>query len=231
MAISTYKTFLMKGVDTGSGVNYDKLIDIKDFPDLGGVPEMLDTTTMSDGARTYILGIQETEAMTFTANYTLADFAKVKALEGEEQLFAVWLGANVVNEEAIPTGTDGKFEFAGYITATKTGGGVNEVQNMTITIAPTTVIKEVQAGAGYASVMLSSHVLNIKDGDSVKLRAVTNPEGQTVTWASASSIVANVTNAGVVTGEGAGNTIITATITVDGVSYNDTCTVIVAEAD
>lgn len=58
MAISTYKTFLM----IGDGGSWSKLIDIKEFPDLGGVPEMLDTTTMSDGARTYILGIQETEA-------------------------------------------------------------------------------------------------------------------------------------------------------------------------
>lgn len=230
MAISTYKTFLMKGTDSGSAINYEKLIDIKDFPDLGGVPEMLDATTTSDSARVYILGIQETEAMTFTANYSLADFAKVKALEGEEQFFAVWLGADVVNEEATPTGVDGKFEFKGYITVTKTGGGVNEVQNMTITIAPTTVIKETQAGSGFASITLSSHVLNIKDGDSVRLRAVTNPAGETVTWTSASALVATVAN-GVVTGAGEGNTIITATITVDGVSYNDTCTVIVAEAD
>ena len=139
MAISTYKTFLMKGSGTTT-VTYSKLIDIKDFPDLGGVPEMLDTTTMSDAARTYILGIQETESMTFTANYTLADFETIKALEYTEQLFSVWLGATVENEVATPTGSDGKFDFKGYITVTKTGGGVNEVQNMTITIAPTTVI-------------------------------------------------------------------------------------------
>ena len=40
MAISTYKVFLMKkGTST-----YEKLVDIKDFPDLGGAPEMLETT-------------------------------------------------------------------------------------------------------------------------------------------------------------------------------------------
>ena len=38
MAISTYKIFLMK---KGSGDTYEKLIDIKSFPDLGGSPEML----------------------------------------------------------------------------------------------------------------------------------------------------------------------------------------------
>ena len=36
MAISTYKTFLMLGTDTGAGISYEKLVDIKSFPDLGG---------------------------------------------------------------------------------------------------------------------------------------------------------------------------------------------------
>lgn len=36
MAISTYKTFLMKKGDTGD--TWSKLIDIKEFPDLGGEP-------------------------------------------------------------------------------------------------------------------------------------------------------------------------------------------------
>ena len=44
MAISTYKIFLMKK----STSTYEKLIDIKEFPDLGGAPEMLETTTLSD---------------------------------------------------------------------------------------------------------------------------------------------------------------------------------------
>lgn len=227
MAISTYKTFLMKGTDTGSGISYSKLIDIKEFPDLGGIPEMLDTTTMSDSARTYILGIQETEAMTFTANYTLADFDAIKALEYVEQNFAVWLGASVVNEVATPTGVDGKFEFKGYITVTKKGGGVNEVQNMTITIAPTTVIKETAGGSGDPWINLSTHIVRVAEGGTVKIKATTNPEGETVTWTSETVAVANVTSNGVISGEGEGNTIVTASITKDGVTYNDTCTVIV----
>jgi len=230
MAISTFKTFLMKGVESGSGINYTKLVDIKDFPDLGGVPETLDTTTMSDPARTFILGIQETESMTFTANYTLEAYRAIKELEYTIQHFAVWLGATVVNEVATPTGVDGKFEFDGYVTVTKTGGGVNEVQDMTITIAPTTVIKETAGGSGIASVNLSTHYVHMVDGDDVKIHAVTNPAGETVTWTSASSLVATVAN-GVITGEGEGNTIITATITVDGVSYSDTCTVVVDAAE
>ena len=61
MAISTYQVFLMvKGVS-----DYDKLVDIKDFPDLGGTPETLDTTTLSDNMTTSIPGIQSLEALTF----------------------------------------------------------------------------------------------------------------------------------------------------------------------
>lgn len=34
MAISSYKAFLMKGTGTGT-LTWTKLVDIKDFPDLG----------------------------------------------------------------------------------------------------------------------------------------------------------------------------------------------------
>ena len=60
MAISTYGISLMYK-ETGS--TYTKLIDIKDFPDLGGAPEMLETTTLSDSMQTYIPGIQTLDAL------------------------------------------------------------------------------------------------------------------------------------------------------------------------
>ena len=91
MAISTYKIFLMMMQDSGS--TYAKLVDIKDFPDLGGAPEMLETTTLSDKMQTYIPGIQSLDALEFTANYTKTDFDKLKALEGQTKKFAVWMGA------------------------------------------------------------------------------------------------------------------------------------------
>lgn len=136
MAISTYKVFLMK--KTGNA--YSKLVDIKDFPDLGGAPEMLETTTLSDGAQTYIPGIQSQEALEFTANYIKDDFDTIKALEGTEVDLAVWFGGTVAAGVATPTGSDGKFEFKGYISVFVVGGGVNEVVDMTISIAPSTVI-------------------------------------------------------------------------------------------
>lgn len=136
MAISTYKVFLMKK----TGNDYTKLVDIKEFPDLGGAPEALDTTTLSDGARTYIPGIQEQESLTFTCNYVEADYETLAALSGTETDFAVWFGATVADGVATPTGSEGKFEFKGYLEVYVNGGGVNEVVNMTATIMPTTVV-------------------------------------------------------------------------------------------
>ena len=137
MAISTYKVFLMKSAD---GSQYEKLIDIKDFPDLGGAPEMLETTTLSDSMQTYIPGIQSLDALEFSANYTKTDFDTLKALEGTELSFAVWFGGTVTGGEVTPTGVDGKFEFKGQLSVFPVGGGVNEVVGMTITIAPSTPI-------------------------------------------------------------------------------------------
>lgn len=127
MAISTYGIYLMhKASDS-----YTKLIDIKDFPDLGGAPEMLETTTLSDSMQTYIPGIQSLDGLEFTANYTKTDFDALKLLEGKEEEYAVYFGED---------GADGIFEFKGYLSAFPVGGGVNEVVSMTISIAPSTPI-------------------------------------------------------------------------------------------
>lgn len=136
MAISTYKIFLMQKVDEA----WQKLIDIKEFPDLGGSPEMLETTTLSDRMQTYIPGIQSLDALEFNANYTLADYKKLKALEGVENDYAVWFGGTEAGDTVTPTGADGKFKFKGQLSAFPVGGGVNEVVDMTITIAPSTPI-------------------------------------------------------------------------------------------
>lgn len=137
MAISTYKVFLMRKVSNA----YEKLVDIKDFPDLGGAPEMLETTTLSDKQQTYIPGIQSSDALEYTSNYTKADYTKLKALEGNEEDYAVWFGGTEAADGTVtPTGSDGKFSFKGYLGVYPVGGGVNEVVDMKINIAPSTPI-------------------------------------------------------------------------------------------
>lgn len=150
MAISTYKVFLMHAKD--SGETYSKLVDIKEFPDLGGEPEMLETTTLSDKMQTYITGIQSMDALTFTANYTLDTYKELKKLEGKSEKYAVWMGGTEgVGGAVTPTGTDGKFKFDGQLSVFANGGGVNEVVNMTISIAPSSVITLDESGMAAAA--------------------------------------------------------------------------------
>ena len=138
MAISTYKVFLM--YKATAQAEYTKLIDIKEFPDLGAAPEAIETTTLSDPMRTYIPGIQDTEDLEFTANYDKTDFNTLKGLAGVEHDFAVWFGGTESGGVATPTGSEGKFTFSGQLSVYAVGGGVNEVVDMNITITPSTVI-------------------------------------------------------------------------------------------
>ena len=138
MARSSYKTFLMH--KPAEGGSYTKLIDIKDYPDLGGAPEMLETTTLSDKMQTNIPGIQSLDALEFTANYTASDYAKLKAMEGVEGDFAVWMGGTEESGELTPDGSEGKFSFKGALSVYAAGAGVNEVSDMKISIAASTVI-------------------------------------------------------------------------------------------
>lgn len=136
MAISTYKSFLM----VKNSSTWEKLVDIKSFPDLGGAPELLETTTLSDSMTTNILGIQSLDALEFECNYTKEDYTKLKEMEGTDKEFAVWLGGSEAGGVATPTGSDGKFEFNGQLSVFVNGGGVNEVVNMTVSIAASTPI-------------------------------------------------------------------------------------------
>ena len=136
MALSTYKSFLMHKVSD----KWEKLVDIKSYPDLGGAPELLETTTLSDPATTNIMGIQTLDALEFESNYTLAEYTKLTEMEGVDKEFAVWLGGTESGNTVTPTGTDGKFKFGGQLSVFVTGGGVNEVRGMTVSIAASTPI-------------------------------------------------------------------------------------------
>ena len=97
--------------------------------------------------------------------------------------------------------------------------------------AQDTVPYELWIKAGNAvvtpSVNLNKHATSLAVDATETLTAVTVPAGETVTWSSSDSTKAEVTSGGVVTGKAQGNAIITASITKDGVTYTDTCTVVV----
>ena len=125
-AISTYGITLKWGT---SAEALTKTVDIKNFPDLGGAPELIETTTLSDAMQTFINGIQTAGEMAFTCNYTKADYSAVKADEGKELYYALEFGED---------GDEGIFEWQGEHSVYLTGAEVNAPVEMVITIAPST---------------------------------------------------------------------------------------------
>ena len=126
MAISSYNVVLKCGESADA---VEKLVDIKDFPDLIGDPNLLETTTLSDSQQTYIPGIKTADLLTFTFNYTKEDFQKVKEGEGEEMFY----------ELSFSDGS--KFTWKGQHTAGLPGKGVDEVLEATINIAPSSPVE------------------------------------------------------------------------------------------
>lgn len=144
MAISTYKTYLCCS-ETSDGT-FAVLTDIKDFPDLGGDPEMLETTTLSNGAQTFINGIQTMDALSFTANFDKTIYDSIKGTDGLDdgtvKYFKLYFKGKTATAGGTTTVTsyDCVFAWSGMITAYVNGGGVDEVIEMTIVISPSTEI-------------------------------------------------------------------------------------------
>lgn len=135
-------TFLM--YKASSNASYSKLVDIKDYSDIGGEREMLETTTLTDDMQHFIPGIIQLDngSLQFTCNYILGDYNTLKGLENVEKEYSVWLGGSQAASASTPTpnGEDGKFNFKGQLSVRVTGKGVNEVREMQVSIAPTTDI-------------------------------------------------------------------------------------------
>lgn len=121
---------------------------------------------------------------------------------------------------SIATTDKSKAQFAFEFTCHKTISDVTDPPYEVYILTPDST---------YGSVLLNSHQITLAAGGTETLTATTIPAGQTVTWSSGSSSVATVSG-GTVTAVAAGNTIITASITVSGVTYTDTCTVVVPSA-
>ena len=125
MAISSYGVTLKCGA-TADAV--EELVDIKDFPDLIGEPNLLEVTTLADGMQTYIPGIKTADMMTFTFNYTKEDFQKCKTSEGKKQFYQLEF-------------SDGStFTWQGQHTVGVPGKGVDEVLEATLNIAPSSSV-------------------------------------------------------------------------------------------
>lgn len=93
-------------------------------------------------------------------------------------------------------------------------------------------VLEIFGGTPTPSVELNKHYIELAAGDEETLIATVKNAGSsgTVTWTPTTGSYATVDSNGKVTAVAEGSAIVTATITVDGIDYNDTCTVKVNEA-
>lgn len=133
--ISTYGIKLQVK-ETSSGTFTD-LYDIKDFPDLIGEPNSLETTTLSDGQQTFIPGIKQGETKSFTSNFTKEDFEKGKQLEGKEIEYKLVMGTSGM-----------AFTWKGQHTMGLPGKGVDEVVDMTTNILASSDVTPVTETSG-----------------------------------------------------------------------------------
>ena len=137
-AISTIGSHFMQGTGTGT-LTWAELFKFKTDPTLIDAPEILDTTTQADHARTSIFGLASSDAKTFTLNYEDEVYDTIKGLEGQELNLSMWFGDTFDSSTNTytPTGTYGKFTGKGYLYVTPNGGDVNGVREMTVTLAVT----------------------------------------------------------------------------------------------
>lgn len=137
-ASATMHTYLLYNSGTKESPSWKKLIDIKDFPSMGGSPEQIETTTLSNEVTTFVTGVQSMSTLEFLANYSLDGFKAVKALQNSAQVyeFALAFGKPDVSSY----GSLGVFKWAGQVSAWLEGGGVNAVREMRISVSATTEV-------------------------------------------------------------------------------------------
>lgn len=126
MAKCTNTTFLMH--KTSSGSTFEKLIDITEYPDLGGAAEMLDASTLSYKKTQKIKGVEESADLEFKAWYEQADYKKLYDIEQADTLdsYQLWFGED---------GEDGIWEWQGKLHVYPNSGGQNAVREMSFTIS------------------------------------------------------------------------------------------------
>ena len=129
------KLFELCASTTASAINaWVQPSCLTDVPDIGGEYSNIETTTLCDKQRTYIQGIMDAgESLDFTANYVHNVFIGIKShLEGHQYPCKVVFGGI--------GGAHGTASFEGFVSARINGFSVDEVVQMTISVAIATEI-------------------------------------------------------------------------------------------
>lgn len=134
-----------------------------------------------------------------------------------------------------PSGLEVKWDSTNNMIASVSNGKVTASAKGNIAITGTMVYngKEYSDTCSITvvepSVKISKSQVKISRNETYQLSAETLPEGQTVTWKSGDTNICTVDSKGKVTGKAIGNTMIYATISYGGETYQSSCIVIIGE--
>ena len=112
-----------------SSSSYEVLDGLQEVPSLGGTPDKVEVTTLSDASRRYIKGIKDYGDLTFKFLYqndtTTSNFRVLRGLE-ESGKIVEW-------KVEFPDGTG--FAFSGECTVAPSDGAVNAAITFNLTIS------------------------------------------------------------------------------------------------
>ena len=105
-----------------------KMCSITKYPDMGGKPDSLDTTTMDDSTETSIAGVQKVGDFEFEALFDETEYTAMKASSGKAGFYS------------LDFANGSKYTWQGSHVVYETGAGVNEVRKVKININRTSAI-------------------------------------------------------------------------------------------
>lgn len=128
MAISTQGMVLT----VKSGAATPIVVEIKDFPDLGAEPEMVETTTLLSAVQTFELGVQAQDSLEFTLNYDKGVYDALKDID-----------TIVDNDYTVSMGTvsEGSFSWVGAHSIYLVGAGTNAPLELKLVCIPSTAVE------------------------------------------------------------------------------------------
>ena len=137
-ASATMHTYLLYNKGTKDAPIWAKVVDIKDFPAMGGAPEQIETTTLSNEVSTFVTGVQSMSTLEFLANYSVTDYKAVKALQDSAQVYEFALAFGKPDNGSY--GSLGVFKWNGQVSTWLEGGSVNAVREMRISVSATSEV-------------------------------------------------------------------------------------------
>lgn len=106
-----------------------------EFGDLGGEPNMIDATCLTDTAQKNILGVQQQDAWNVTYLYDNTNYDAIQTMIDAANTAQAAMTVKVVFPEEISTGTKPKFTNTGRVSQYVQGKGVGEVRTVQLTVA------------------------------------------------------------------------------------------------